>query len=130
MNKKLLFAVFLGCAFFTTVHPMLQLPTSFKIKTALNKISASNIQRTSLSLASSLASIKMFYKAFESWAQASTTFPLDLQSMPNKEAMTFIEERRNKAALRYLLAGSAFAVTAALITYWPEILRKFQAAHS
>ena len=124
MNKKLVFASFLSCLFCSAIKPMAMpqlIPSEFTLKTALDYISVPKISQTALGL----ASIGMFYKACDLWAQASTPFPSDLRQMLiDDKIIKGIKKMRNIAALKYFVSGSAFATAAMLISYGPALLKR------
>ena len=124
MNKKLVFASFLSCLFCSAIKPMAMpqlIPSEFTLKTALDYVSVPKISQTALGL----ASIGMFYKACDLWAQASTPFPPHLQGIVIQDKiLDTVTRGRKMAALKCFLSGSAFATAAMLITYGPALLKR------
>jgi GTP-dependent phosphoenolpyruvate carboxykinase len=134
MNKKLLLAVFSACMFYTTVHSMqaplqpigfgLQIPTSFAITTALDKLSVSNISQT----ASILAGLSLLHKACNSWSLAAT--PSAEQPPLEETATSKLAKAQNIVALRYFVTGSIFIATGLFIRYAPRFISKLRTIYS
>lgn len=108
---------------FVSVQPMssqqgFYLPTKFALKTALDKITATNICRT----LTYVGGILMFMRASVLWAKAETPFPDSIVPMPSKEDRIFIKNGRKKAAFRYLLSGCALTAAGLVQSYGSTFL--------
>lgn len=100
----------------------LQIPTTFTLTTALDKLSVSSICQTF----TWAAGITSFYKAFDSLAKSRTPFLSDKQPMPDEETSARISRGRKQASLCYFIAGCAFAAAGLLQKYGSEIARQLQ----
>lgn len=102
-----------------SMHSMsIQIPTTFALTTALDKITVSNIART----ATCAAGVGLLFLAARDWAHAAKPFPADVNPIPTEAERKIVKEGYMKSALRYFIGGCVFTAAALIHTYRNEII--------